>query len=307
MIDSICQRAGTGYQRIETPRSNTNAVFVLDRRLVVKIYSPFWSEMDIESKLIEVLGTDSTVPVPAVVASGRYQDRVPWSYLLMEYNPGLTLEGIRPEINRDDLLDIASRVGLVVRALHQTDVGPFDGVDGGESWDDLVDRRRREVLAELVDSGVVAPGVAKPLADILDEAIAGSRDVPRVVVHGDLESDHILLQRTGGEWTVAALIDFGDAKVGVRDYEWMPLWLGLFDRDVDAMRAYLQAYDPGLLSDDGLPRRIMAWTLLHDFGTKALAELWETIGPQPPVDSLDTLRELIWPGLTSLNRNVGST
>ena len=69
VIDSICQRAGTVYQRIETPRSNTNAVFVLDRRLVVKIYSPFWSEMDIEGKLIEVLGW--TVPFPSRRSSHR--------------------------------------------------------------------------------------------------------------------------------------------------------------------------------------------------------------------------------------------
>ena len=300
MVDSICQRAGIDYRRIEAPRSNTNAVFVLDRKLVVKIYSPFWSEMDIEGRLIAVLGMDGAVPVPRVVASGRYEDRVPWSYLVMEYRPGLTLEGIRPEISRDDVLDIAYRVGKVVKALHRTDVGPFDGVHGGEAWDDLVNRRQREVMSELVDEGVVTPGAAKPLADILDEAVAGSKDAPRVVAHGDLESDHILLQRSDDEWTVASLIDFGDAKIGVRDYEWMPLWLGLFDKDVDAMRAFLEAYDPCLLSDGGLPRRIMAWTLLHDFGTKALSELLESTGAHTPVESFDALRELAWPRLGSL-------
>ena len=59
----------------------------------------------------------------------------------------------------------------------------------------------------------------KALAEILEESVVESKGVPRVVVHGDLESDHILLDRTDGEWRVASLIDFGDAKIGVRDYE----------------------------------------------------------------------------------------
>ena len=307
VVDSICERAGVSYRGIETPRSNTNAVFILDSRLVVKIYSPFWPEFDIEGKLLEVLGRSSAVPVPTVVASGVYEDRVPWSYLVMEHRQGATLESIRPKTSRDDLLGIAFRIGLVIRELHQTDVAPFDDVGGGESWDDLVDRRRREVVPELVDGGFVSPGVAMHLAGILDDAIACSEGAPRVVVHGDLESDHILLERADGKWEVSALIDFGDAEVAVRDYEWMPLWLGLFDRDVEAMRAFLAAYDPSLLADDSLPRRIMAWTLLHDFGTDAVAHLFEAVGQKGPVDSLDALRGLLWPGLTGLTGDGGAT
>jgi len=65
------------------------------------------------------------------------------------------------------------------------------------------------------------------------------------------------------------LIDFGDARIGVPDYEWMPLWLGLCNRDIAVFRAFLEAYDSGLMADDALGRRIAAWTLLHDFGTDA--------------------------------------
>ena len=244
VIDAICDSEGIDYRSIETPPSNTNAVFVLDRRLVLKIYSPFYSEFDWEPRLIGVLGTNEAVPVPTIVASGRYRDRVLWSYIVMEYCPGLTLDAIGSQITPDDLLGIAAQVGLVTRALHQTDVGPFDGIDAGESWDDLVDRRRRDVLIELVDKRVIGSAVAEALADILDEAIVEAKRTPHVVVHGDLESDHILLVRTGGEWRVSSLIDLGDAKIGVRDYEWMPLWLGLFNRDIEAMRAFLKTYDP---------------------------------------------------------------
>ena len=300
VIDAVCDSEGIRYRSIEAPRSNTNAVFLLDHRLILKIYSPFWSEFDIEPKLIEVLAMNEAVPVPNIVAAGRYQDRVTWSYLVIEYCSGQTLDAVRPKITRNDLLAISGQVGSVVRALHDTDFGPLDGMDAGESWDDLVDRRAREALAELAHRGMIGPKVVEELAETLANVVADSRRSPRTVVHGDLESDHILLNRRDGEWRVASVIDFGDAKIGVRDYEWMPLWLGLFDRDVEAMRAFLGAYDRSLLTDDEFPSRVMAWTLLHDFGTDAVAELLEKTDAPTPIETSDALRKVLWPAPTTL-------
>ena len=292
VIDAICDTEGICYRSIETPRSNTNAVFLLDRRLVIKIYSPFSSEFDMEQKLIEVLGMNEAVPVPKIVAAGRNQDRVTWSYLVMEYCAGQTLDAVRSEITRDDLLAISGRVGLVVRALHETDVEPLYGMHTGESWDDLVDRRGREALAELAQKGMIGPRVVEDLAKTLDNVIADSKRSPRTVVHGDLESDHILLTRTDGEWKITSVIDFGDATIGVRDYEWMPLWLGLFDRDIEAMRVFLEAYDQSLLTDAEFPRRVMAWTLLHDFGTDAVADLLKKTNTPTPVETFNGLQNV---------------
>ena len=300
IVDAICNSEGIRYQSIEAPRSNTNAVFILDRRLVVKIYSPFWSEFDIEPKLIKVLSAEGRVPVPEVVASCRYQDRVTWSYLVMEHCPGLTLEALRPEISREEVMSIAARMGAVTRSLHQTGVDTLESADAGETWDDLVARRRREVLPELVDRVLVTSEVAEGLAGILGYVIRDAKSRSRVVVHGDLESDHILLSRVNGEWRVSSMIDFGDARVGVRDYEWMPLWLGLFDRNIDEMRAFVESYDRTLLADETFPRRIMGWTLLHDFGTDAVAELLDRTNTPTPVDTFGELCQTVWPGLTML-------
>lgn len=297
MVDMICEREGISYRRIEIPRSNTNAVFILDRKLVVKIYSPFWSEFDMEATLIEVLAANGTVPVPEIIAAGRYHDRASWNYLIMERSDGLTLDAVRPDIARGDLLSIAALVGRMTRKLHETPTALLEGVDAGESWDDLVDRRRREALPELVESGTIASGVADALDVILEEVAVASSRLPRVVVHGDLESDHILLGRKDGEWRIESVIDFGDAKIGVRDYEWMPLWFGLFDRDIEAMRVFLDAYDPSLLADEEFPRRVMAWTFLHDFGSDAVTELIEKTNTPTPVQTLGELRQILWPGL----------
>ena len=101
---------------------------------------------------------------------------------------------------------------------------------------------------------------------------------------------------------MASIIDFGDAKVGLRDYEWMPLWFGLFDKDIGAMHEFLKAYDPVLMTDDELPRRMVAWTLLHDFGTNAVTEQIEKTNAPTPVGSIDVLQELLWPGIATAPR-----
>ncbi len=300
VVDAICASEGIRYRSIERPRSNTNAVFILDRRLVIKIYSPFWAEHDIEPKLIDVLSAEGAVPVPKIVALGRYEDRATWQYLAIEHCPGLTLEALRPELSQEERVSIVSQVGAVVRALHQTDVDRLEGADAGETWDDLVHRRGSQVLPELLDRGLLTHNVTETLAGILDDVIDDSRSRPRVVVHGDLESDHVLLSRENGEWRVSAIIDFGDARVGVRDYEWMPLWLGLFDRNVDELRAFIESYDPPLLSDESLPRRIIGWTLLHDFGTDAIAELLDRTNTPTPIETFDELSNIVWPGIASI-------
>ena len=170
VIDAICDDEGIHYRSIEIPRSNTNAVFILDRQLVVKIYSPFWSEFDMETTLTKVLEESETVPVPQIVAAGRFQDRVSWNYLIMEHCPGLTLDAIRPGITRGDTLSITAQVGRMVRGLHETPLTLFEDVNVGESWDDLVDRRRREVLPELTANGIITSEVADTLDAILEQA-----------------------------------------------------------------------------------------------------------------------------------------
>jgi len=297
VIDAICEREGIVYETIEAPESNTNAVFILDRRVVIKIYSPFWEECAFERRLMELLQHDATVPVPAIRAAGEFRDRRVWSYLATEFCAGRPLDELQVEMKQAALLEVAAQIGRMIRRLHAVDAKPLAAIDKGERWDALVERRRREVLPELLDRGLIVPRIVPELGTLLDEAVAASRAASKVVVHGDLSAEHLLMEERDGRWNVSALIDFGDARIGVPPYEWMPLWLGLCHRDVAVMRAFLEAYDPGLLADDALGRRVAAWTLLHDFGTDAIAELFDTSGATRPARSLEALQALVWPEL----------
>ena len=297
VVDAICEREGIVYHRIEAPESNTNAVFILDRRVVMKIYSPFWEECAFERRLMELLQHDAAVPVPAIRAAGRFRDRRDWSYLAIEFCAGRPLDELQAEMTQATRLEVAAQTGRMIRRLHAVDPELLGAIDKDERWDALVDRRRREVLPELLDRGLIVPGIVPELQALLDEAVAASRTAAQVVIHGDLNAEHLLIEERNERWNVSALIDFGDARIGVSSYEWMPLWLGLCNRDVAVMRAFLEAYDPRLLADDELGRRVAVWTLLHDFGTDAIAELFDTSGATRPARSLEALQALVWPKL----------
>ena len=151
---------GIAYHRIAAPASNTNAVFILDRSAAIKIYSPFWAEFAFERGLMELLERDEVVPVPAIWTAGEFRDRRNWSYLAMEFCAGRPLDELHPEMTQAARLEVSAQTGRMVRRWHALDPRPLAAIDKGERWEALVDRWRRGVLPELIDRGLIVPGVA---------------------------------------------------------------------------------------------------------------------------------------------------
>ena len=297
LIDAICVREGIGYRRLQAASANTNAVFLLDRAFALKIYSPFWDEYEIERALLGALEDHAEIPTPQAVASGHIADGegARWPYLITRYCAARPYSELRPELTDAEAVAVAGQLGGIVRALHRQDAGQLATAATERTWSRLVSERRRAALSELTAAGVLDESVVGPLASLLDDAIQADLPASRVVVHGDLGPDHVFCARAEDGWRVAALIDFGDAKIGVPEYEWMPVWMGFCGRDAELGRAYLRAYDPGLLDDVEFPRRAAAWTLLHDFSADELTTHWRERGQPEPIGTVDELLALLCP------------
>ena len=297
LTDAICLREGIDYRQLEPASANTNTVFLLDRASAVKIYSPFWDEFDFEYTLLEALESQEEIPTPDLVGSGHISDGdgVSWPYLITRYCPARPFSEICQKLSKDEAMSLVGQLGRIVRALHALDTSRLANAATERIWDDVVSERRRLALDELTRSGVLGANVVKPLETLLDHAIAAERPESRVVVHGDLGADHVLCAPTEEGWKIEMLIDFGDAKIGVREYEWMPLWLGCFDRDPILAHAFLDTYEPDLIDDPEFPMRAVAWTLLHDFGADELTRLWRERDQREPIESNERLQELLCP------------
>ena len=295
LVDGICVREGIGYRQLHPASANTNAVFLLDRAYALKIYSPFWDEFDFERRLLDALGSHQEIPASDIVGYGRISDAdgVLWPYLITRYSAARSYSEIRNELSNKDALSLAAQLGQIVRALHALDTTQLATDATEQGWANVVVERRRAALSELTEAGVLGTKIVKPLESLLDQAIEADRPESRVIIHGYLGADHVLCAPTDEGWKIEALIDFGDAKVGVRGYEWMPLWLGFFDRNPVSARAFLYAYDSSLFDDHEFPMRAIAWTLLHDFGADELTRLWRERGQPEPYASIEALQELL--------------
>ena len=297
LVDAICVREEISYSQLHSASANTNAVFLLDQDFVLKIYSPFWDEFEFERTLLEALDDHAEIPVPDVLGFGHIADGGggSWPYLITRYCEARPFSEIRGELSDEDARSLAAQLGGIVRALHDLDAGQLARDTTERVWTDVVSERRRKALAELTEAGVLADILVEPLESLLDEAIAADLPESRIVVHGDLGADHVLCAQVEGGWTIEALIDFGDAKIGVLEYEWMPVWMGFCGRDPALARALLGGYGPGLLVNGDFPNRAVAWTLLHDFGTDELISQWRDRGQPAPIETMEKLGALLRP------------
>lgn len=128
------------------------------------------------------------------------------------------------------------------------------------------------------------------------------------MLHCDLNADHVLGSFEGERWHPAGIIDFGDAMVGDRLYEFVALHLGLFRGDKRLLRTFLDDYgfDAALRRD--FVRRAMGMTLLHEFNV--LSSVLPAFPEAGRVASLAELATLLWdlehPGLSEIARRMPS-
>lgn len=295
VVREICRRHNLPAQHVEAGFPGTNAVFVVDDAYVVKIYAPFCPEdFDLERELYAHLGSNSHIPVPALIAQGVLEDQIQWPYIIIDFKPGAPIREVRDRIPYRNLLRIAADMGAMVRHLHRAPVAQLTSLDHTQAgWREFVQRRAVESAEAGQWEGILPAPVVAEIPGFLVSVLDGGENVPLVLMNGDLTEDHILLQRDSGKWRISGLIDFGDALVGQREYEWIALWFSGLDRDYECLTAFMDSYDPHIKLDDDFFTRAMAFTFLHEFATDIMALTMKALG-DPQIMSLQELQAVLW-------------
>ena len=296
VIREICSQEGLSFSQMQAGYPGTHAVFILDRKYVIKVYAPFWRDFHIEPQVHSLLSENSNLPLPGIVTTGVFMDRIEWPYLITEFVQGTAIWEARHRIDIPNLLEVAAELGQMIRTLHQTDVTAIQsGAQWRENWLELLQRRGAECITEVRQKAILSQSALEQLQAFLQRLTAALEDSSLTLVHGDLTEDNLLLKEGRGKWRIAGLIDFGDAKIGVREYKWPPLWFDLLHQDVEAMRIFLNAYDPSMAINQEFLQQCLAWTLLHDFGSDIIDAALNKADSPPTFSSLNKFREFLWP------------
>jgi hygromycin-B 7''-O-kinase len=85
-------------------------------------------------------------------------------------------------------------------------------------------------------------------------------------VSGDIHQYHLLIVEAQGQWRLAGLFDFDDARIGFKEYDLAATGLFLMHGRPALLRAFLQAYGYADADCTGaLSHRLLAYTLLHRY------------------------------------------
>ena len=190
-----------------------------------------------ERAVLGVLATDLEIAAPRLLAEGRLHDdpNALWPYMITKRMPGVAWQNA--ELSNEQRLSVAEDLGRQVKRVHA--LSPF-GIARHEDWP-ITD----------VAAAVEQSSLPSHLTAQVDDYLARLGPFDRVFVHGDIMFRHVFVENG----RLAGLIDWGDAMVTDRHYEFAKLHLDLFDCDKLLLRAFLEASD---------------WPVTKDFAQKAM-------------------------------------
>lgn len=244
----IARREKIGYKVIEAGDPGSSAVFLLDKKYVVKIFPPeHTGDADVEAAVLNALLEDPLIPVPHLYAKG-VECILGWPYLLMSCVSGVALRELLPHLDLKELERVAGDLGRIVYSMHRLEDGleptlaPFD-----RGWSDTVaamEVDRTQALQTLQDLATHSPDNAwvHELADAMEAEWDFLLSGPGMLVNRDLTEDHVYLIESAGRWQLSGLIDFSDAAVRPCELDWHDLRFWAFARHVSPMRTFLGSY-----------------------------------------------------------------
>lgn len=298
-VADICARHGLGEpRRIRAGLPGTNPVFVVDELYAVKLYTDLFGgaiSYPVECAVYRRVARVADIPAPAFIAAGDLFDAAggwPWPYIITRAIPGLSLGESR--VGAADMAELARWAGAVTRRIHDL---PLDAAGPlARDWRPFAEflaRQRAGLTARHAAWGVLPPPLLAQIEAFVPsvEQLIDRATAP-VLVHCDLNRDHILGAADAGRWLPAGIIDFGDARVGDPLFEAGALILGLFDGNARLMHDFLDAYGMARDFSADIACRALAFTLLHEFNV--LDGLLERVPAAATVATLDELAHLLF-------------
>jgi len=291
-VANILDSKGLSFTAVTAGFPGSNAVFLVDDALVVKIFAPMF-EADYAKELVlyRLLANRQDIKAPTLVSHGYYNDGNAWPYLIMTYCQGTAIREIWQEMNPGQRQLVAEQLGKKVRALHgigvkSVDISPL-------SWANFFQGRISSVIQALREGDLLAQEVVAELDIFLRSSQPSIASSDPALIHGDLTEDHLLLGKLGEEWSISGLIDFADAEIAPVEYEWVALWFGLLHCDPAAFQSFMSSYNSCKLLDENWRERMLAMTFLHRYGVPIAVN---ALGEQAKdVRTLDELKDALWP------------
>ena len=282
---ATCKDAGVEFARLERASSSDHVVYLIDDRLVLKIFRPGRSCFERERKALEFAEGITAFRTPGIVNVGNFEGL---DHIVTTQVPGQPFT--RPEflkLERHDQIGILSDLAAGLKQLHEMETEQF--VD---DWADFVAERANTFIDRQIAHGVNAK-VIDALPAFIEDYFPLVPESPTSFLHGDVHFGNLQLVQENGKLRIGGLFDFADSRRGYHEYEFLAVGVLMIQGERVLQREFLRAYgyaDSDL--NENMRTRLMMLTLLYE--TSDLRRYALRLRPEAVDYTLDELERAIW-------------
>jgi hygromycin-B 7''-O-kinase len=290
-VVEVCAGHGIECDVVSAFTDGSNLVAAVDDRCIVKIFPPFHRhQWESERRaLAHLRGELLPLKVPVLIAEGTRDDG--WPYVIMGKLPGVALATCWNEIDPQDRARLIEQIGSTMAAVHRLPLGELASLP--PEWGSFLRNQKANCWKRHAALGV-PEWFEKGLEGLVREWAPESEAEGRVLLTGEYTPFNLLVQRGATGWQLTGMIDFGDAMVGPREYDFLgpsmfscrgePLLVAALSR------GYFGEAQP---MNRQTRMRFMALAALHryaNFNVQLGIPNW-----RERASSFEALSELVWP------------
>lgn len=267
----------------------TNIVFLYNNSTVIKIFPPFHQDQfDSEQLVLKHLEAKLSVNTPMIQHIG---DIAGWPYIVMTKLDGTLLETLWETLEYSNKKIILQELGSLIKEVHAIPTQGLEPIDC--HWEKFINRQilncvnqhRKNKLAESLIHEIPAylESIKPSLCSIKKP----------VILTGEYTPMNVMVKKTAGVWHIDGLFDFGDAMLGLPEYDLLGPGVFLIQGDQSLLRDFLGAYGYSTdQMDKSLSHQLTALMLLHKYShlkVQIRINQWET-----QVKNIQDLERLVW-------------
>jgi hygromycin-B 7''-O-kinase len=267
----------------------TNIVFAYGNDRVIKIFPPLHqNQFKSEVMTLHHLQGRLSVTIPTIEYQGEIKG---WLYIVMNRLPGTLLETLWEKLDHPNKVIIIRELGSLIREVHSIPTQGLEKIDC--HWAEFIEKQIKNCVAHhrfIQLSENLLQQIPHYLESIQPSLFQIKK---RVILTGEYTPMNFLVKQISGNWHIDGLIDFGDAMLGLPEYDLLGPGAFLIQGDKALLREFLASY--GYLSDEmtaTLSHKLTALMLLHRYSnlnTQLRINNW-----QNEIKDIKFLENFVW-------------
>lgn len=285
----ICARHRLAYTVLRRASQGENIIFLVDERLVIKIYTPFRDGYARETAALEFAAGKLGIEIPSILHAGEIKG---WRYLVITQLKGLAMKDVWSQIEPSEKIEIVSCLGRALKNLHKHPP-PLSSPALNRDWHGFINRQAR-LSVDRQRSCHANPEWLESLPEFIETGIKRlPANFSQMFLHGDVHPMNVLLAHAKGRWRISGLFDFGDSLCGFHEYEFVAPGVLMVQGNRELQRALLLAYGYREAELDlDLRARLMLLTVLYECSD--LRKYALRLAPEAVNFTLAELESAIW-------------